>query len=62
MAFAHSLVSLGLVDEYRLWLVPAAAGDGVPLFTGLTPLRLLSSRTFASGLIELCYAPAGTDG
>jgi dihydrofolate reductase len=61
MAFAHSLISLGLVDEYRLWLMPAAAGDGVPLFTGFTPLRLLSSRTFPSGVIELCYAPAGTD-
>jgi dihydrofolate reductase len=61
MAFAHSLISLGLVDEYRLWLLPAAAGDGVPLFAGLTPLRLLTGRTFPSGLIELCYAPAGTD-
>jgi hypothetical protein len=33
----------------------------VPLFTDFTPLRLLSSRTFPSGLIELCYGAAGTD-
>jgi dihydrofolate reductase len=61
MAFAHSLISLGLVDEYRLWLMPAAAGGGVPFFTHFAPLRLLSSTSFPSGLIELCYAPVGTD-
>jgi hypothetical protein len=43
------------------WLMPVAAGDGVPLLTDLTLLRLISSRTFSSALIELCYALAGTD-
>jgi dihydrofolate reductase len=59
-SFARSLIQLGLVDEYRLCLLPAAAGKGVPLFTDFTRLRLLSTKAFPSGLLELAYAPAGT--
>jgi dihydrofolate reductase len=33
--FVRSLIQLGLVDQYRLWVLPAAAGQGAPLFTGL---------------------------
>ncbi|MGH3187249.1 MAG: hypothetical protein ACRDPY_09410 [Streptosporangiaceae bacterium] len=50
----------GLVDEYRILVVPAAAGKGVALFTDFTRLRLLSSKAFSSGMLELAYAPAGT--
>lgn len=60
ISFARSLIHLGLVDEYRFWVVPAAAGKGVALFTDFTRLRLLSSRAFRSGVLELAYAPAGT--
>jgi dihydrofolate reductase len=59
--FARSLIRLGLVDEYRLWVLPAAVGQGRPLFTGLDhplTLRLLTCRGFASGLAELVYAPS----
>ena len=59
--FVRSLISLGLVDEYRLWVMPAAAGQGDPLFTGLAHplvLRLVSSTAFPSGLLELVYSPA----
>ena len=59
-AFARSLIQLGLVDEYLFWLVPAAAGKGVALFTDFTRLRLRSSTAFPSGMLELAYAPAGT--
>jgi dihydrofolate reductase len=31
--FVRSLVRLGLVERYRLYLVPVATGAGVPLFT-----------------------------
>ena len=58
-AFARSLIQLGLVDEYRFWLLPAAAGTGVALFTDFTRLRLRSSTAFPSGVLELAYAPAG---
>jgi len=59
--FARSLIRLGLVDQYRLWVLPAAAGQGAPLFTGLDrplTLRLLESTAFPSGVLELVYSPA----
>jgi dihydrofolate reductase len=59
--FARSLIHLGLVDEYRLWVLPAAVGQGEPLFTGLArplTMRLLSSRAFPSGTQELVYSPS----
>jgi dihydrofolate reductase len=59
--FAQSLIELGLVDQYRLWVLPAAAGEGAALFAGLPrllPLRLVSSRAFSNGLLELVYSPA----
>jgi dihydrofolate reductase len=59
--FVRSLIRLGLVDQYRLWVLPAAAGRGAPLFTGLEQplaLRLEKSTAFPSGVLELVYAPA----
>ena len=59
--FVHSLIKLGVVDEYRLWVLPAATGKGAPLFPELPQalkLRLVNSKVFASGILELSYAPA----
>jgi hypothetical protein len=42
-------------------VLPAAAGQGERLFTDLDhllTLRLLASRAFPSGLLELVYAPS----
>jgi dihydrofolate reductase len=61
VGFARSLIRLGLVDEYRLLVLPAAVGQGQPLFTDLDhplTLRLLSGTGFASGLMELVYSPS----
>jgi dihydrofolate reductase len=61
VGFARSLIQLGLVDEYRLLVLPAAVGQGDRLFTGLDrllPLRLITSKSFSTGLLELTYAPA----
>ncbi|MCB2406846.1 dihydrofolate reductase family protein [Hymenobacter lucidus] len=55
---AHSFMQLGLIDEYLLNVNPVLLGQGVPLFHGArrrTPLELLSSRTFSSGVIGLHY-------
>jgi dihydrofolate reductase len=60
--FAQSLARLDLVDEYRLWLLPAAVSQGTPLFCALArPLTfgLVSSTAFPSGLIELAYSRVG---
>jgi len=59
--FMHSLITLGVVDEYRLWVLPAATGKGAPLFPELDQpvnLRLVKSTAFPSGILELVYAPA----
>lgn len=59
--FVRSLIRLGLVDQYRLWVLPAAAGQGAPLFTELAhplTLRLVKSTAFPSGILELVYSPA----
>ncbi|MCP2342195.1 dihydrofolate reductase family protein [Actinomadura rupiterrae] len=60
-AFMHSLIRLGVVDEYRLWVLPAATGKGAPLFPELDEplkLRLVKSTAFPLGILELVYVPA----
>ncbi|WP_226899979.1 dihydrofolate reductase family protein [Nonomuraea phyllanthi] len=64
-AFMHSLIRLGVVDEYRLWVLPAVTGKGAPLFPELDQvvnLRLVKSTAFPSGVLELVYVPAGKEG
>lgn len=59
--FVQSLIKLGLVDEYRLWVLPIAVGQGEGLFTGLAhplPLRLKTCTAFPSGIMELVYSPS----
>ena len=58
--FVHSLLRLDVIDEYRLNVIPAAIGTGVPLFEDLgrvQPLRVLQTTTFASGVQEVVLAP-----
>jgi dihydrofolate reductase len=58
--FVQSLIRLGLVDEYRLYVHPVAIGAGAPLFPDLGQpqgLRLLSSRIFQCGVLALEYRP-----
>lgn len=58
VSFVQSLVRLGVVDEYRLYVHPVAVGSGSPLFAGLEALRelrLVSSKSFRSGVVELVY-------
>ncbi len=58
---ARSLIDLGLVDEYRLWVFPVLLGVGERLFgDGLAPggLRLIASRTSTSGVVVHTYQPA----
>jgi dihydrofolate reductase len=56
----RTLVSHGLIDEFRIWVVPVTNGPGQRLFEDLadTSLVLIDVRTFDSGVILLTYAPA----
>jgi dihydrofolate reductase len=52
-AFVQGLSRLGLIDEYRLVVLPVALGNGLPLFKDLArPLRL--------NLVEANSYPGGT--
>jgi dihydrofolate reductase len=55
----------GLIDEYRLVILPVALGAGLPLFKDLPrPLRLdlAETRSFSDGTIINVYQPPGTAG
>jgi dihydrofolate reductase len=56
----RTLVSHGLVDELRIWVVPVTRGPGQPLFGDLeeTSLVLAGTRTFSTGVVVLTYVPA----
>jgi dihydrofolate reductase len=61
-AFVSALSQHGLIDEYFLFVNPAAIGQGLPVFGGLAEprrLRLLESRAFACGIVVLHYALRG---
>ena len=58
--FARSLVETGLIDEYRLVILPVALGSGLPLFKDLAkPLRvdLTEARSFPDGTVIHVYQP-----
>jgi dihydrofolate reductase len=59
---AASLMRLGLIDEYQLFVHPIVLGGGTPFFPALDnpiTLRLVETRTFSSGVVYLSYQRAG---
>jgi dihydrofolate reductase len=56
---AHSLTTLGLVDEFWFWLHPSLWPAGPRIFDGVGPVRLdlLASTAFESGVVWLRYTP-----
>lgn len=58
--FASALIAAGLVDEFQLFINPAALGDGERIFDqgGFRQLRLVGSKAYACGMVVNRYAPA----
>jgi dihydrofolate reductase len=55
---ASSLIELGLIDDFRLFVSPVVLGAGTPYFPASshrTDLRLIETRTFASRVVYLHY-------
>jgi dihydrofolate reductase len=55
---ASSLIELGLVDEYRLFVSPVVLGGGTPYFPALeerVDLELVETRTFGSRVVYVRY-------
>ncbi|SMO36962.1 dihydrofolate reductase family protein [Solitalea koreensis] len=49
-----------LIDEYQIMIDPIVIGEGTPLFKNIqhpVDLKLISSKTFNSGIVLLCYQP-----
>ena len=60
----QTLLSHGLIDEFRLWTFPVLVGAGKRLFgEGAIPseLRLVKTRTTAKGVVMTIYRRAGAD-
>jgi dihydrofolate reductase len=58
---SHSLLQLGLIDEFWIFLNPVLVGEGIPLFKnvkGKMRLKLMETKTFSSGVIALHYRKA----
>jgi dihydrofolate reductase len=65
VSVVRQLLAAGLVDELRLLVHPIAVRRGMRLFDEgepPIPLRLLSSETFATGVLNLVYGPAEPSG
>jgi dihydrofolate reductase len=61
VGFASALVAAGLVDEYQLFVNPAAVGAGRSIFAAQPDgmqLRLLQSTGYDCGVVVNRYAPA----
>ena len=65
VSVVRQLLAAGLLDELHLLVHPIAVRKGMRLFDeGETPvtLRLISSETFETGVLNLVYGPAESTG
>jgi dihydrofolate reductase len=61
-SIVSQLAQEGLIDEYQVVVNPVVLGAGRTMFDGIRKplhLRLTKTRTFRSGVVLLCYQPAG---
>jgi dihydrofolate reductase len=56
-SLVSSFIRLGLIDEYHLLINPVTLGGGKSPFKEKHKLKLVDSKTYKSGLVELHYLP-----
>jgi dihydrofolate reductase len=59
--FVSNLIKNNLIDEYHLFVNPAAIGKGLSIFGQLEQylkLKLVKATAFECGIAVLCYQPA----
>jgi dihydrofolate reductase len=59
-SFDSSLIKAGLIDEFHLFINPAAIGSGMTIFKDLNETQkfdLVKSVAFDCGIVELHYEP-----
>ena len=60
-AFVSALIQHRLIDEFHLFINPAAIGNGMTIFKALENkqnMKLVQSKSFDCGIVVLHYAPA----
>jgi dihydrofolate reductase len=64
VSVVRQLLAAGLLDELHLLVHPIAVRNGMRLFDEgePIPLKLISSQTFETGVLNLVYAPAESAG
>lgn len=55
--FVSSLIEKGLIDELNFFVNPVAIGKGLQVFRQRTPLSLVKSVAYASGIVVNTYRP-----
>jgi dihydrofolate reductase len=55
----RTLLQHGLIDEFRLLVYPVATGTGLRVFENIqqTPMKLLETKTFSTGVVVTHYEP-----
>jgi dihydrofolate reductase len=53
--FVSSLIEHGLIDELNLFVNPVAIANGMRIFSKRTPLTLIGSVSYASGVVVNTY-------
>ncbi len=56
--FDSSLIKAGLIDEFHLFINPAAIGNGITIFKDLNEIQkftMVNSIAFECGIVLICY-------